>query len=225
MVDIFNEITEELKRDSMARFWKKHSGKVMGALALGLLAVAGWNYWNYQKEQKARDAAMRYNSISMLIKDNKNEEAEKVLSELTASEADGFRLLARFRLAAEVGKRDASEGVKAFQALVNDEKMPSSFRDLARLRGVMLNVDAMPYAEVQTVLAPLAQATNPWRNGAREMLGLSALKAKAYEDAGRYFDQMMIDPQTTPSMRSRIEVYLGLVRSQAGNTPPAKSGM
>ncbi len=223
MVDIFNEISDELRRDKMARLWDRHAGKIISLLLALVICSGSWSYWQYHKTQKTQDAAVRLNEVSKHIRDGKNQEAEKVLEDLANTTSGGYQPLARLRLAAEVGKRDIAAGVKAFQALATDQALSSELRELSALRAVMLNVDNVSFEEVRAAIGALNAPTNPWRNSAREMLGLSALKAGQFEEAGRYFDLVMIDPQATPSMRSRMEVYAELVRSSIV-IKPSKSG-
>jgi hypothetical protein len=80
------------------------------------------------------------------------------------------------------------------------------------LRAGLLRVDTLPYAELRKELEPLATPTGLWRHSAREFLGISALKANLFEDAGRWFDAIVADPQTPQVLRQRVELYLTLVR-------------
>jgi hypothetical protein len=57
----------------------------------------------------------------------------------------------------------------------------------------------------------MATPTNPWRHSARELLGLSGLKAGDLEFAGRWFDQIAADRETPAGLRQRLEVYTALV--------------
>jgi hypothetical protein len=88
------------------------------------------------------------------------------------------------------------------------------------LRAAMLLADNLSAADLAKRLDPLASAQSPWRNLAREWLGLSDLKAGNYEAAGRYFDEIVTDPETSAGLRQRVEIYLGLVKA---GPLPAKS--
>jgi hypothetical protein len=47
------------------------------------------------------------------------------------------------------------------------------------------------------------------------------LKAKDYENAGRWFDEIVADSTTPEGIRSRAEAFIGLVQS---SRPAQKSG-
>lgn len=224
MVDIFNEIDEELRRDKLSRFWGRHAGKVLLLLLIAVIVTGALSYRQYQINNAGNEAATRLNSINKLAKDGKNDDVEKTLQELSTSKAHGYQLMARLRLAAEVGKRDVVEGVKAFKALAADAALPQNVRDFATLRAVMLNLDTASFQETRTAIGALDASTHALRNSAREILGLAAFKEGLMDEAGRYFDLIQIDPQATPSMRSRVEVYSELVRAAPITKPNVKSG-
>jgi hypothetical protein len=48
---------------------------------------------------------------------------------------------------------------------------------------------------------------------AREVIGLALLKAEQYEAAGKEFDAILTDPNASPQLKSRVDLYLGLVKS------------
>lgn len=212
MADIFREIDEEVRRDKAAAIWSKY-GNVFNALAvLAVAAVAGWQYWQHRETEAAQAVGARLEAALKSSRDGNGAEAETILKELAANAPAGYRQIARFRLAAETAKRDPAEGAAAFDALANDGGLDALYRDLARLRAGMLRVDAAPYAEVRTALEPLATPQGVWRHSAREMLGIAALKANMFEEAGRWFDAVVTDPQVPQVLRQRTDLYLALVR-------------
>lgn len=212
MSDIFREIDEEVRRDKAAAVWKKYGNVFIAIAVLVVLGVAGWQFWQQQERKKAEAVGARFEAAMRASRDGNASEAETILTELSANAPAGYRQLSRFRLAAEAGKRDAAAGAAAFDALANDGSLDPYYRDLARLRAGMLRVDLLPYAELRKALEPLATPTGQWRHSAREFLGIAALKANLFEDAGRWFDAVVTDPQTPQVLRQRVELYLTLVR-------------
>ena len=212
MADIFREIDEEVRRDKAAELWKKYGWVVTGLAILAVLAVAGWQFWLHREQQASQVVGARLEAALKASRDNNGTEAEAILGELAASAPAGYRQIARFRLAAETAKRDAAAGATAFDALANDTSLTQLYRDLARLRAGMLRVDLLPYDELRAALEPLATPQGAWRHSAREFLGIGALKANLFEDAGRWFDAIVTDPQSPSVLRQRTELYLALVR-------------
>lgn len=218
MADIFREIDEEVRRDKAAALWKKYGNLLIGLAVAAVVAVAAWQVWLYREQQASQAVGARLEEALRASRDNRGAEAESILVDLAANAPVGYRQIARFRLAAETGKRDAAAGATAFDALANDSSLDQLYRDLARLRAGMLRVDLAPYAETRAALEPLASPQGVWRHSAREFLGIAALKANLFEDAGRWFDAIVTDPQSPQVLRQRTDLYLALVRGGAVET-------
>lgn len=218
MADIFREIDEEVRRDKAAALWKKYGTLIIALAVIAVVAVAGWQVWLHREQQASQAVGAKLEEALRASRDNRGAEAESILVELSANAPAGYRQIARFRLAAETAKRDPAAGATAFDGLANDGSLDQLYRDLARLRAGMLRVDLAPYAEIRTALEPLATPQGTWRHSAREFLGIAALKANLFEDAGRWFDAIVTDPQSPQVLRQRTELYLALVRGGAVET-------
>lgn len=212
MSDIFREVDEDVRRDRMAAFWARYGNLVIGLAVLVVLATAGWRWYQWDQQKKAEAVGARFEEALKASREERGTDAEKTLSEIIASAPAGYRQVARFRLAAETAKGDPAAGASAFEALANAGDVDPVWRDLARLRAAMIKVDSASYAEVKPLLEPLASATGAWRHSARELLGVAALKAGASDEAGRWFDSVLTDAQTPAALRSRVDLYLALVR-------------
>lgn len=209
--EFIREVDEEYRRDQMAQIWKRYSGVIVGVAILVVASVGGWRYWQHRQEVQAQAAAARYEGALRAARGEENsDEAERALEAITRDAPDGYRLLARFRLAGELGQQEAEEGARAFDALAADGSVPPLWQDLARLRAAMLRMDGDP-AAVRPALERLATPTGAWRHTARELLGLSGLKSGDYDLAGRWFDQIAADRETPQGLRQRLELYSALV--------------
>ena len=74
---------------------------------------------------------------------------------------------------------------------------------------------------MKTRLSDLAATGGPWRNAAREILGLTAWRVGDVEAARGYFDEIAGDQTATESMKSRAQLMLELIKSKAGEPAPA----
>ena len=96
-------------------------------------AVGGWRFYEHQQETRAQAAAARYQDAIELAAEGKGEEARTGFDALAKEAPAGYALLARFRVAAELGKGNAEEGARAYDALAADTGSPlatSSARSL-----------------------------------------------------------------------------------------------
>src|SRR4051794_37261261 len=154
--EFFREVDEEYRRDRILQIWTRHSGIIVAALLVAIAGVGGWRYWTHVEHGRAEAAGVRYQDAVRLAQDNKGEEAEKALELVARDAPDGYRLLARFRLAAELGKRGPEDGAKAYDALAADAAVNGLWQDLARLRAAMLRFDNAEAAAIRPPLERLA---------------------------------------------------------------------
>jgi hypothetical protein len=213
MADIFREVDEEVRRDKAAQVWEKYQNLIIGAALLVILATGAWKAWEYVRIGQAQTAAAQYESAIDLHRQAKFAESEKALAEMVAKAPAGYQQIGKLRGAIETSMRDQAEGVKAFDALAGDQSLDPLFRDVARLRAAILRIDAADAAETARRLEPMAEAGQPFRATARELLGVKALETGDFDRAAKYLDMIVVDSAAPPSIRQRAELLLGLVRA------------
>ncbi|MXQ11039.1 tetratricopeptide repeat protein [Microvirga makkahensis] len=209
--EFIREVDEEYRRDQLAKIWARYNGLIIAIVVLVVIGVGGWRYWEHVQETRAQAAAVRFEEALKLSSENKPQEAEAALEALAKDGDTGYSLLARFRLAAEQGQQNAEQGAAAYDALANDAGVAPLWKDLARLRAAWLRLDTADPAQIRQVVEPMAAPGDAWRHTARELLGLSGLKAGDMDYAGRWFDQIAADRETPPALRQRLAVYTALV--------------
>lgn len=209
--EFIREVNEDYRRDQVARIWKRYSGLIIAVAILVVAGVGGYRYWQHDQRVRAEAASEKFEAANRLAKDGKGTEADKAFEALEADAPGGYRMLARFRSATETAKRDAAAGATEYDALAADTQLSDGLRDLARLRAALIRLDQQNPDTALASLQGLAAPTGAFRHTAREMLGLVALKRGEYDAAGRWFDQIVADPQTPANLRQRIEVYAALV--------------
>lgn len=212
MTDIFREIDEDLRRDRYSKLFRRLTPAIVAVVVLIVAGVGGWQTWRWFEQQSAEQAGGRFEEALQAAREGRGAEAEQALAAIAADSPAGYRLLARFRLAGIEGARDAAAGAAAFTAIANDNSVDATWRDLAKLRATLLQLGTLSADEVQAALQPLAAPGQPWRFSALETLGVVALNAGRFEDAGRWFDQIVTDPSAPAGLRRRAqEFYLALV--------------
>lgn len=221
MTDIFREIDEEVRRDKAAEFWKKYQNWIIGLAVLIVLASGGWRYWQYQNRLAAEAAGAKFEAAVQLEREGKTKEAEAAFGEIAKGSAPGYAMLARLRAASATAASDPAAAIKAFEAISADQSIDPLFRDAARLRAAMLQVDQnTSYDEVQKSLSPLAAPTGTYRHTARELLAMAAIRSNDYAAAAKWLDLIMADASAPSNLRQRAVLMQAIVGS--GPPPGAK---
>ena len=215
MSDIFQEVDEEVRRERLEKLWKQYGHYIVAALILVLACVGAWRGYVYWEERKAAEAGAAYEAASTLADGGKHTEAQAAFAKLASDGTAGYRTLARFREAAQLGLSDAKAAVAAYDALASDASLGQSLQDLAAVRAGLLLVDTAPYQELRTRIEPLAAPDRPFRHSARELLAFGAWRAGDNAAARKWIDTVIADPETPSTIRSRVDVLAALMPPEA----------
>ncbi|MEI8144413.1 MAG: tetratricopeptide repeat protein [Alphaproteobacteria bacterium] len=215
MTDIFDEVEEDLRRQKAEAAFKKHWPKLAALAVTVIVSVGGWRLYEWRQAEASAAAGARFEQAMRTARETPAD-AEKAFAAIAAEAPGGYRILARFRAASELGRRDAPAGVQAFDALAGDAGIGTLLQDLAKLRAAILLVDTASLADLQRRLEPLAMVGQPFRHSARELLALAATKAGDKAVADRFIAAIQADGETPQGVRARVELIAAVL---AGSAP------
>jgi hypothetical protein len=212
MTDIFNEVDEEVRRSRMEALWKRYGALIIVACVALVAAVAAWRYFEWRRETAAADAGTRFEQAVQLIRTGKATEGEAALANIVKEGAAPYKILADLRLASETAKKDVKAAIAAYDRIAADAQAAAQFRDIARLRSVILGADVLPFAEVEQKAQALVGAASPFRHAVQEILAAAAVKGNELEKARTLLDGLIVDRETPPAIKARAELLIGLTR-------------
>ena len=208
--DIFQEVDEEVRREQLKQLWARYGTLLIAACVLLVVAVAGWRTYEWWEAKKAAEAGTAFQAAIALSSEGKNKEAEEAFAKLAASGTSSYRMLARFREAAEVARRDPAAAVAIYDRLAADSSLGRDLQDLAALRAGTILVDSAPYSEIVQRLEPQTAPGRTFRHSARSMLALAAWRAKDTAAMRKWSDMILADGETPSGTRGQIQVLLAL---------------
>jgi hypothetical protein len=211
VADIFQEVDEEVRRERLNKLWQRYGHYIIAACLLVVVAVAAWRGYEWWETKKAVEAGAAFEQAVTLAEAGKHQEAEAAFAKLATDGTAGYRLLARLREAAELGRTDRKAAIKAYDEIAADRSVGQVIQDLATLRVGFLLVDGSSYGDMRARLEPLAAPDRAFRHSARELLALSAWKGGDMGAARQWTDMIITDPQTPSGARSRAEVLSELI--------------
>jgi len=211
VADIFQEVDEEVRRERLNKLWQRYGHYIIAACVLVIVAVGAWRGYEWWETKKAVEAGAAFEQAVNLAEAGKHQEAEAAFAKLASEGTAGYRLLARLREAAELGRTDRKAAIKAYDEIAVDRSVGQVIQDLAALRVSFLLVDGSSYGDMRARLEPLTGPDRAFRHSARELLALSAWKQGDMGPARQWTDMIITDPQTPSGARSRAEVLSELI--------------
>lgn len=203
---ILREVDEEVRRERLKKLWERYGGIVIAVAVLIVVGVGGWRTWEWYEQRQAAQAGAAFETAVQLAEEGKSAEAIAAFEKLVTEGTSGYRLLARFREAAELADKDRAAAVKIYDAIAADTGQSPAVRDLAAIRAALLLVDTASIDEMQKRLETLTAGGRPFRHTARELMALSAWRAGDAAATRKWVDLIVTDPETPPNTRARVEV-------------------
>lgn len=222
MVDIFQEVEEDLRRERYGKLWSAYGAYAVGLVAVSLLAallLVGWQRWVESRQVAASHTYEQ--ALALLSEDNSAEAGLLSLKRIAEGDDTGYGLLALFREAAaleEAGDSDAA--VALYQSIYLGRRAPQIaeiapvFRDIARIRAGLALMDSAAWEEMEAVLRPLADSERPGNLLAGEILALSALEQGQRETAFAIWKRILDTEDASPHMQERVKALLALFETR-----------
>ena len=200
---------EAVRQDQYKKLWDRYGIFALGAAVLMVAGVAGYKGWNYWQDKRAQDAGSEF---SQALQDGTDAKAQGIFNDLAQSGPEGYRVLARFQLAAAEAKAgDTDKAVADYDALAVDTDVDPILQGHATLQAAALRLEKADFAEMERRLKPLVDSASPWQFSARELLGLTAYRLNNMTEAERQFSALVGDQGTPPNVRERADMMLALI--------------
>lgn len=210
---LIREIDEAVREDAVLDFLGTHGLKVLIALIVVIAGFGGYLMWDNHRETRleAQSEAL----IAALDYANQRDfrtATEKVAPLLADGSSPGARTAARFvQAGAALEQGDLAKATTLFKAIAADPDAPAALRDLAHVRDVSTNFDAMKPTAVIAQLSTLAKPGTPWFGSAGELVAMAHLENGNRAEAGRIFAAIAKDEDQPETLRSRSRQMAGLL--------------
>ncbi len=209
---LLREVDEAVRQDELSDLMRRYGKPALGIVLAGLAAFGGYLFW--QDRQEAGLDAKSEEMIRALdhLAAGNMQEGEKALAPLAADSAPGMKasaLMVQAGLAQQKG--DKAGAIKLYGAVAGDEASPAPYRDLATIRLVAADFDAMKPEDVVARLKPLAVPGNPWFGSAGELVAMAYLKQGKTDLAGPLFAAIAKSKDAPESLRARTRQMAGLL--------------
>ena len=205
MADIFREVDAEIRAERARALWRKYGVFAVGAAVLAVLAVGGFQLWQYMQAEAAAEASQRLEQAAVLAEEDKPADAAAAFAALAAG-GGGAGLLARFGEAAELARRGEAEAALArYEALAADEDAAPVYRDLARLFRGMIELDA---GRPEAAIAAVEGLSGALRYSAAETIAAARAALGETTAAVAGFKALADDPEAPVGVRRRAAEML-----------------
>lgn len=221
MVDVFQEVDEELRREKLEKFWKKFGPFIIGAVVLFIGGMAGKVFYTqYQNSQRIAESEVYQEAVRDLDAGDL-EGALQRFDQLAETGKYGYEMLAQFQKASELtNKGDVEEALALYESISGDSNYSQVYRDYAALNAAMIVLDRGELDEAAERLQPLMAEDNAWTYSARELMGLIHIEKGEWQAAEDLFLDLSLAREAPSDLKGRASEFLEIIASSkpAGET-------
>lgn len=208
---LLREVDDAVRQDQLKSFWDSYGRWLIAAVVVGLLAFGGYLYWQHHHRTSSAEVAEIASAQLDAVQAGKAPDAAK-LAEMRDSGYPGYAALADLAAAADaVRQGKAKDAAAIYDRVAANDDLAQPYRDLATLKKVALNYDAMQPQQVIDALGPLAVKGGPWFGSAGEMTAIAYMRMGKEKVAGTMFGEIAKDGQVPDSIRTRARQMAGLL--------------
>lgn len=218
VVDIFDEVSEDLRADRARALFTRYGGVLAGACLLALAGVAGWQYYQSRAQAEDRRVSSLFlaatTQAAAVTDDASRTAAEAAFQNVEKQGHSGYTPLARMDEATLKFAGGDHTGALALWDLVSKEaNTPQAIRDLATLMWISHQTDHGDVSLLTARLQPLLSVNNMWHGLASEQMALILLRQGQTAQARQRLQALQSDNTAPQGARSRAA---GLLSSIGG---------
>jgi len=201
--DIFHEVDQGLREETLASVWKRWQWVIYGIIAAAIVGVAVYEIMRAMRADEISKAAKIYDAAFVAGEAGDLATARARFAELE-NDKTGFAVLAGHMLAGvEKQLTDDPAAIEAHlqkAAAVDD----GILGDLAILKIGYLKADTATLAELETTLQPLIDRNNPVSYLGTELIAAKALADGDIERARTLFESLAAKLDAPAAMQRRV---------------------
>jgi len=215
------EVTEEVRRDKLFAFFRKY-GWIPISLVVIIVAGASYNEWRVSQAEAAARALGDDILTAVELPDPANR--ADALSKIEPTTKGGKAFMELFRAAAQTEADDKTAALALLDTLAKTQDVPQIYRDLARLKAVIMRASDQDKTERLAILDDLATAGNPFRVIALEQKALVYAEFGNNADAIATLKTILEEPQATQGLLQRAQQLIVVLGGTVAKTGSAANG-
>lgn len=216
MNDVFKEVEESLREETLAKWWKRWSPFIYAVVALAVIGVGVMEFMRAQRNDVINRAAVTYDAGFVALQSGDLATARARFAELTNSDT-GFAVLANNMLARV--ERDLTNDPAAIEASLKKAAAVDKgvLGDLSILKLGYLKADSSTLPELEATLKPLLDKQGQASLLAQELIAAKALSTGDVDRARDMFETLSVDLNAPQEMRQRVSQVLATMPARAVN--------
>ncbi len=198
--------TEEEQVEALKRWWKENSTSTIVGIAMGIVIILGWNYWQDHKKAQAAQASAVYGQLLKALDDNKNDSVDKLAGRMQeqfkSTEYAAYSGLLQAKLKAQQGDFAAAKQILTTIASGSNKQLSN----IARIRLVRLMLATGEYEQgLQVINQVDAKEVASFSANYDELVGDLYVALDRLDEARTSYQNAFRNGQPSPLLQFKID--------------------
>jgi len=154
------QYTDDERVEDLKKWWKENGASIIVGIALGVIAIFGWRYWNSYRDAQAETASRAYDAFIEAVEKPDASPARQlgqtVITDFPKSPYAALSALRLAKLAVDGGDHAAAS--QQLEWVIGNARL-DEFKDIARLRLARVKLAAGQTAEAEKLLEGVTTAS------------------------------------------------------------------
>ncbi len=211
MADIFDEVSEDLRKDQYKQIWLKYKKFIISLISIFILSILSFKYIEYYQEKKKIEIATLYFDGLNKIKNKNYEQAEVIFKKIIEDADFGYVVLSYFKLAnISLNKSDFLAMESYYDKIISLDSINKTYKDYALILKITNSPNINNDEKIKS-LKPFLNSPNEFQPIASELEILYLIENKKTKIAKNKFENLLKQKNISNNQKNRLnainEIY------------------
>ncbi len=206
MADIFDEVSEDLRKDQYKQIWLKYKKLIISFILIFFISISAFKYIEYYQERMRMETATLYFDGIQEIKNKNYEKAEVIFKKIIENADFGYTVLSYFKLAnINFNKKDFQSMESNYNKIINLENINGVYKEYALLLKI-INSPNVKNDEKIKLLKPFLTSPSEFQPIASELEILYLIENKNMKSAENKLVELLKQKNISDNQKNRLNI-------------------
>ena len=211
MADIFDEVSEDLRKDQYKQIWLKYKKFIIAFISVLILSIITFKYVEYHQEKKKIETATLYFDGLRKIKNKNYEQAEVIFKKIIEDADFGYVVLSYFKLAnISLNKKDFQSMGRYYDKIISLDNINKTYKDYALILKIVNSPNINNDEKIKS-LKPFSTSPSEFQPIASELEILYLIENKKTKIAKNKLENLLKQKNISNNQKNRLntidEIY------------------
>ena len=215
MADIFDEVSEELKKDQLIQIWKKYSRLIITLISLTIIFLICYQAYITWNKKKIEAISEQYFKALEELEDKNYSESHDLFLKNSQNDKSGYSTLSLFGLAeSNYQNKKIDEMILNYQTIYSNENIDIYYRNLSRILSVLKD-NKSSFDQQKLLLEPILNSPSKLQILAAELEVMLLIKFDKIKEAQSALNTLLKRSDVSFEQRNRLELINKIYKNNA----------